>query len=482
MVGFVFNSVLNFVWEFFMRQYCMIGFVACFFLVGVCSLEVTANEDAPNFVVILSDDQSWVGSSVLMDPEDSETRSDYFRTPQMERMSEMGMRFTQGYAPAPYCCPTRRSLVVGQTPARHIYQKDQPGWATAFRESLSLPRMLKLADADYQTAHFGKWDSRFDNVTPEQMGYDVSDGLTGNGTGGGKGDRDAGVSDDPKLVDSLTKRAGNFIEKHAKSGHPFFVQVSHYAVHLDIFYRKDTLKRARQWDPGRRHTLPKFAAMTSDVDQAIGELLDRIESLGLLENTYVFFMSDNGGRLTMPGQKRGSLPRNYPLREGKGSMYEGGLRVPFMVLGPGIEAGAISRVPVTGLDLFPTMAELAGFDGVLPEVLDGGSMVSVLRESGKGIVERLQPFLVFHQAGTRVAQSALRQGDFKIVKHWAENRVELFNLKEDLAEKQNLAAGNPTRCNEMERSLDQFLERVGALTERNTTKAKQREMFAEPAP
>ena len=107
-----------------MRHYCMIGFVACFFVVGVCSLEVTANEDAPNFVVILSDDQSWVGSSVLMDPEDSETRSDYFRTPQMERMSEMGMRFTQGYSPAPYCCPTRRSLVVGQTPARHIYQKE----------------------------------------------------------------------------------------------------------------------------------------------------------------------------------------------------------------------------------------------------------------------------------------------------------------------------------------------------------------------
>ncbi len=229
-----------------MRQYCMIGLAACLFVVVVCAREVTANEDAPNFVVILSDDQSWVGSSVLMDPENSETRSDYFRTPQMERMSEMGMRFTQGYAPAPYCCPTRRSLVVGQTPARHIYQKDQPGWATAFRESLSLPRMLKLADADYQTAHFGKWDSRFDNVTPEQMGYDVSDGLTGNGTGGGKGDRDAGVSDDPKLVDSLTKRAGNFIEKHAKSGHPFFVQVSHYAVHLDIYYRKDTHKSARQ--------------------------------------------------------------------------------------------------------------------------------------------------------------------------------------------------------------------------------------------
>ena len=323
--------------------------------------------------------------------------------------------------------------------------------------------MLKLANPDYQTAHFGKWDSRFDNVTPEQMGYDVSDGLTGNDTGGGKGDKDAGASDDPKQVDRLTNRAGAFIAKHAKSGKPFFVQVSHYAVHLDIFYRESTLKRTRQWEPGRRHTLPKFAAMTSDLDQAIGQLLDRIESLGLLGNTYVFFMSDNGGRLTMPGQKRGSLPRNYPLHEGKGSMYEGGLRVPFMVLGPGIEAGAISRVPVTGLDLFPTMAELAGFDGVLPEVLDGGSMVSVLRESGKGTVERRQPFLIFHQAGARVAQSALRQGDYKIVKHWAENRVELFNLGEDLSEQKNLAAENRNRCNEMERSLDTLSRECGRI-------------------
>ena len=463
-----------------MRQCCMVCLVACFIAFGVSLLE--AKENTPNFVVILSDDQSWVGSSVLMDPVDPETRSDYLRTPQMERMSRMGMRFTQGYAPAPYCCPTRRSLVVGQTPARHIYQKDQPGWAKTFRESLSLPRMLKLADPDYRTAHFGKWDSRFDNVTPEQMGYDVSDGLTGNGTGGGKGDKDAGASDDPKLVDSLTRRAGSFLEKHVKSGQPFFVQVSHYAVHLDIFYRKSTLERASQWKPGRRHTLPKFAAMTSDVDQAIGQLLDRIESLGLSENTYVFFMSDNGGRLTMPGQKKGTLPRNYPLHEGKGSMYEGGLRVPFMVVGPGIEAGAISHVPVTGLDIFPTIAELAGFDGELPEVLDGGSMLSVLREAGLGRVERRQPFLIFHQAGARKAQSALRQGDYKIVKHWAENRVELFNLSEDLSEQQDLAAENQKKCTEMERSLDHFLQSVDALTERNTTKDEQRAMFAEPAP
>ncbi len=465
--------------DFDMRSY--FGFLVAY-VVAFGFIPLEAKEGTPNFVVILSDDQSWVGSSVQMDPANADTRSDFLRTPQMERMSRMGMRFTQGYAPAPYCCPTRRSLVVGQTPARHIYQKDQPGWVKTFRQSLSLPRMLKLADPDYRTAHFGKWDFRFDDVSPEQMGYDVSDGLTGNDTGGGKGDRRAGPSDDPKLVDTLTRRAGRFIERHAQSGQPFFLQVSHYAVHLDIFYRKSTLERTRQWEPGRRHTLPKFAAMTSDVDHAIGQLLDRIESLDLLENTYVFFMSDNGGRLTMPGKKRGKLPRNYPLHDGKGSMYEGGLRVPFMVLGPGIEAGEICRVPVTGLDLLPTIAELAGFKGALPETLDGGSMVSLLRAGGRGKVERRQPFLIFHQAGARVAQSALRQGDYKIVKHWADDRVELFNLAEDLSEQENIAAENQKRCNEMERSLDLFLESVDALTQRNTTKAKQRDLFAQPEP
>lgn len=117
----------------------------------------------------------------------------------------------------------------------------------------------------------------------------------------------------------------------------------------------------------------------------------------------------------------------------------------------------------------------------MPETLDGGSLVSLLRAGGRGAVKRRQPFLIFHQAGARVAQSALRQGDYKIVKHWAEGRVELFNLAEDLSEQENLADENPKRCEEMERSLDLFLDTVGALTQRNTTKAKQRGLFAEPA-
>lgn len=171
--------------------------VLAFLILGTKTLPAT---NAPNFVVILTDDQSWVGTSLQIDPADDRTRSDYYRTPNLERLATMGTRFTAGYAPAPFCCPTRRSLLIGQRPAKHIYQQDQENWTSNYRKQLSIPRMLKQADPTYQTAHFGKWDMRFDDVTPEEMGYDVSDGLTGNGTGGGKGSGGPAAKDDPRLI------------------------------------------------------------------------------------------------------------------------------------------------------------------------------------------------------------------------------------------------------------------------------------------
>ncbi|MEM9646200.1 MAG: sulfatase-like hydrolase/transferase, partial [Planctomycetota bacterium] len=165
---------------------------AWYFSVFICllssslCLDVRAAKDLPpNFVVLLTDDQSWVGSSIQIDSNDHRTRSDYFSTPNLERLAESGMRFTRGYAPAPFCCPTRRSLQIGQTPARHIYQRDQRSWTSRYRRELTLPQMLKRSNSRYTCAHFGKWDMRFDEITPKEMGYDVSDGYTDNSTGGG---------------------------------------------------------------------------------------------------------------------------------------------------------------------------------------------------------------------------------------------------------------------------------------------------------
>ncbi|MCA9195693.1 MAG: sulfatase-like hydrolase/transferase, partial [Planctomycetales bacterium] len=141
--------------------------------------------------------------------------------------------------------------------------------------------------------------------------------------------------------------------------------MSHYAVHLDIYYNQETFDRMKKVPPGRKHTMPEFAAMTADLDAGIGRILDRLIELKMLDNTYVIMLGDNGGRTGIPGAPISSEDLNAPLRDGKHSMYEGGLRVPFIVLGPGIKAGSVSTVPVTGTDILPTLADLAGYAGQL---------------------------------------------------------------------------------------------------------------------
>jgi arylsulfatase A-like enzyme len=420
----------------------------------------------PNIVVILSDDQSWCGSSVLMDPDQPDSKSDYYVTPSIERLAKTGMRFVQGYSPAPFCCPTRRSLQIGQTPARHKYQKDQENWASEYRKQLNIPRMLKDISGDYKAAHFGKWDMRTDEITPTEMGYDESDGYTNNQTGGGKGTGGPSAKDDPKHIFAITRRACDFMEEQSNNDKPFYLQVSHYAVHLDIYYRQQTLDICTTRPAGEKHTMPEFAAMTEDMDTGIGTLLERIESLGIGDNTYIFFMSDNGGRFTMPGQQGKTRDRNYPLREGKGTMYEGGIRIPFVVIGPGVEAGSVSRVPVTGLDILPTIADLCGYEKRLPEVLDGGSMKGVMLNKGKGAVQRANPFFIFHHAVDRDGQTAIRLGDYKLVKTWDEDKLELFDLSADISEAVDLSTARQEKTQELHQLMTGFLNSVNAETRR----------------
>jgi arylsulfatase A-like enzyme len=418
----------------------------------------------PNIVVILSDDQSWCGSSVLMDPNQPHSKSDYYITPSIERLTQMGMRFVQGYSPAPFCCPTRRSLQIGQTPARHIYQQDQDNWTSDYRKQLSIPRMLKDITPDYKAAHFGKWDMRYDGITPAEMGYDNSDGYTSNQTGGGKGSGGPATREDPKLIFAITQKACDFMEEQTNNKKPFYLQVSHYAVHLDIYYCQETLDICVTRPIGEKHTMPEFAAMTEDMDAGIGSILDKIESLGIKDNTYIFFMSDNGGRFTMPGQQGKVLDRNYPLREGKGTMYEGGIRIPFVVIGPGVEPGSVSRVPVTGLDILPTAAELCGYKKKLPDVLDGGSMKSVLINKGKGSIKRNNPFFIFHQAVSRDGETAIRLGKFKLVKIWSENKLELFDLSTGISEAVDLSTAMPQKTQQLHQLMTDFLNNVNAET------------------
>ena len=425
-----------------------------------------ALENPPNFVVILSDDQSWVGSSLQIIPDDPRTRSDYFRTPHIERLAEMGMRFTQGYSPAASCCPTRRALQTGQMPARHEYQKDRTGWTQSYREQLNIPRMLKGADSRYRTAHFGKWDHRYDEITPGEQGYDFSDGYTGNSNGGSKGSGGPAATPDPKLIDTITDQALHFIDRQHHTGTPFYLQVSHYAVHLDIYYNQATLEHVRTLPTGRKHNMPEFAAMTADMDDSVGRILDRLSDLDLLKNTWVIFLSDNGGRNSIPKAAERKEHRNAPLRDGKHSFYEGGIRVPFVVLGPGVKPGSVSTVPVCGVDLLPTFAELVDYSQPLPDDIDGGSLRSVLHGRGMGAVERPNPFLVFHQGVDRNPISAIRVGDYKLVKTWNKNRLELFDLSKDISEADDLSGRLQDRTRKLDALLTEFLEEVGAETRR----------------
>ncbi|MEM1228534.1 MAG: sulfatase-like hydrolase/transferase [Planctomycetota bacterium] len=419
--------------------------------------------EKPNFIVILTDDQSWVGSSIAMIPNDQRTSSDYFQTPHMERIAQMGMRFTQGYSPAASCCPTRRAIQTGQSPARHEFSADRQGWTDTYRRQLNIPRMLKAADPSYVTAHFGKWDHRYDEIAPIEQDYDVSDGYTGNGNGGAKGSGGPAAQKDPKRIDSVTDRALEFIDASHANDQPFYLQVSHYAVHLDIFYNAATLAKVQaSKSPGQKHNMPEFAAMTSDLDTGVGRLLDKLIELDLLKKSYLIFMSDNGGRTSVPKAPDSELNRNLPLRDGKHSFYEGGIRVPFMVLGPGVKPNSVCTEPVSGVDILPTLADLAGYPVRLPENVDGGSIRQVIHNEGIGTIDRPNPFLVFHQAVDRTPISAIRKGDYKLVKTWKKDQLELFNLASDLSEENDLSDRMQEKTQRLHVELTSYLDEVGA--------------------
>ncbi|MFC2116980.1 sulfatase, partial [Bacteroidota bacterium] len=432
---------------------------------NACTLNAAKKSKSPNFIVILTDDQSWVGTSFLNDPDDPRTKSDYYQTPNMERLAQMGMRFTDGYAPAPLCNPTRRSILIGQQTARHFMQADPEIWCKYYRKQLSIPGMLKNINPKYKAAHYGKWDQRYDRVTPAEMGYDRSDGYTGNGEGLGRGTDWPKASDNPKLIFSVTDSASNFMEDQVADGNPFYVQVSHYAVHLGMYYTQKSLDKYNGLAHGEKHHIPEFAAMTEDLDTGIGLLLDKVKELGITDNTYIIFLSDNGGRNSQSIGGEQTVPRNFPLRDGKGSCYEGGIRTPFVVLGPNVEPNSVCRVPVTGLDILPTLADLAGNKDALPETLDGGSMRQVIHNKGKGIVERNLPYIIFHHSGGRATQSALREGNLKLVvtrQRDAEDKIELFDLASDISEANDLSAEMPEKAQDLLDKLDAFLEETGA--------------------
>ena len=277
----------------------------------------------------------------------------------------------------------------------------------------------------------------------------------------------------------MTDRAITFIRSQAEAEKPFYVQASYYAQHLSVVCTEKALAKYKAKGVPDRGYPQAWAAMMEDLDKGVGHLLDTLDELQIADNTYVVFTADNGGRGTVPGGDTNRLPTNHPLTGAKHSLYEGGIRVPFMVRGPGVKAGSVSHVPVAGYDFLATFFELAGGIGSLGDEIDGGSFCSVLNDPATGVVQRPGNALIFHRPG-RYLESAIREGEYKLFVKWTPqgsiDTRELYRVHVNPTEYgHDLAQDNPERVDAMEKQLLDYLARVNAeKPDPNKVKRKRR--------
>lgn len=381
-----------------------------------------AGAKEPNIVLILADDQSWNGTSVRMMPDEAFSASRLFKTPNLERLAAQGMTFSQAYAAHCKCECSRAAIQMGRTTTTlNAPDRSSRNWSAPVTDSLA--NTLKRASPGYKAAHFGKWQWFH---TPASMGYDASDGITTNEDG------NSADGDDPKQSFGITRRAKAFMEEQAKGGHPFFLQLSYYAVHQKPQALAATLKKYEGLQDGKgRGDRPLMAAMTEDLDTCVGDVLKKLDDLGIAANTLVIYTSDNGGRTEV-------------LNGGKGDLGEGGLREPLIVRGPGIPPGTHSTVPVISYDIMATILDYASPGFALPKGTEGGSWKPLLTSGGRAPVRRPIARFVWHQA-VEVAhpQSAIRWGDHKLLYFWDTKEGLLFDLMNDLRETRDLARQKP---------------------------------------
>ncbi|MEM8890329.1 MAG: sulfatase-like hydrolase/transferase, partial [Bacteroidota bacterium] len=418
-----------------------------------------------NFVVILADDLGWTGTSVQMLANDPSTKSDFYYTPNLEALAQDGMIFSQAYAPAPKCAPTRASLLTGKTTARTKTTTTGNGLTTgellvpASNDSeiktadTTLAEWLKNTGLNYRTAHYGKW--HLSNGGPNSHGFDDSDGSTSNGDG------DTGSSvaqSDPKRIFELTNKAINFIQTAKNDGVPFYVQLSHYAVHTGIEAQQATIdlyNDPNSRTPGSTHTDPEYAAMTEDLDTSIGLLLQELTNLGLDGNTYVIFTSDNGASAGMSS--------NTPLSRGKTFIFEGGIRVPFIIKGPNIPADSRNDEAIVLYDLFPTLASLSGSTQALPDLTDGkdfsASLLGGTPNSSKPIYFH-SPHYENNPAKT--PRSTIVEGTYKMIAEYETGNFYLYDLSTDIGEDIDLSSSLPANEYDLRVKLRNHLRDVGA--------------------
>jgi arylsulfatase A-like enzyme len=488
---------------------------------GVLCSQIDAADSKPNIVLFLVDDMGWMDSTVY--------GSRYYETPNMERLSKQAMRFTDAYA-VPLCSPTRASILTGQYSSRHRVTSASghrpaaapdaspyparipPGRRLIYAESknyldLKFPTLAEvLRDAGYRTGHFGKWHlGLMPEHWPEKHGFETTwhcapdpgppsyfspYGVHGEGRPSGQ-QKVGNIKDGPDgeyITDRLTDEALKFIEKHRAE--PFYLNLWQYGVHGPWGHKEEyTAEFARTTDPRGEQRNPIMASMLKSVDESLGRVLEKLDELGLTENTLFIFYSDNGGNThsntpedpkmsnIKPGHPRYSFvedwkkwagpeapTNNAPLREGKGRIYEGGQRVPLLVRWPGkVEAGSTSQALVGAIDLYPTVLDAVGLAKPAGHVVDGVSLLPVLQQTGG--LKRDAYFTWFPHL---IPAVSVRQGDWKLIRRFEPHPrypdvLELYNLKEDIGETTNLATKMPDKVKELNTQIDDFITHTGAL-------------------
>lgn len=418
----------------------------------------------PNIIFILVDDLGWTDLGCQ--------GSKFYETPNIDRLAREGMRFTQAYSACTVCSPTRAALMTGKYPARlhvtdwikgHEYPKARlkvPDWTMCLPlEERTIAEVLK--EAGYATASIGKWHLGGREFYPDKQGFDVNLG------GCDKGQPPSYFSpygiptltDGPPgefLSDRLTDEAIKFTEQNKAK--PFFVFLPHYAVHTPLMGKSNVVAKYRaKADTNSPQRNAQYAALVESVDDSVGRLLRRLDELRLAENTVIFFTSDNGGLVL------DNVTSNRPLRAGKGSAYEGGVRVPLIVKWPRVtQPGSVCETPIITPDFFPTLLEVAGLSSSPQSVLDGESLVPLLRQSGKLKRDAIYWHYPHYHPGGATPYSAIRDGDWKLIEFFEDNRVELYNLKDDIGEQANLAAKWPQQAKQLRERLQAWRQQVGA--------------------
>lgn len=438
------------------------------FFLAIQSMSVAADKpaaDKPNVVFILIDDLGWADLSCY--------GNKFHESPNIDRLASQGMRFTDAYAASPVCSSTRCSLMTGNYPATVGITDFIPGHWRPWEELVVPPikNQLPLADvtlaeplkaAGYATCYLGKWHLGGTTHYPHKQGFDVA--LVQRGAHFGTtltGTRTIKLNKDEYLSDRLTDEAIRFIKKN--KDRPFFVYLSHYAVHIPLQAKPDKIskyeKKAAKLKP-KSH--PTYGAMIEHVDESVGRVMETLDQLKLSENTIVVFFSDNGGLISRFDKKGPIVSPQTPLRAEKGTVYEGGIRVPMIVRHPGmIEPNTVCHEPVSSVDFFPTIMQWTACKTPDNHRVDGLSLLPLLKQTGK--FRRDAIYFHYPHYHHMDPSGAIRAGDYKLIEHFDDGQLELYNLQEDISEKHNLATKMPGKAKSLQTKLAAWRKSVGAL-------------------